>query len=103
MNYTELLTVLQLDSLYRLLSWGDRIAIRLCMLGKSEDIPPKATAILEWITTHRWEAPQMRYGQDRLQYYYSDAEEKYKTIEDYATEHNAVTDSIEKLTLKNKQ
>lgn len=46
MNYTELLTVLQLDSLYRLLSWGDRIAIRLCMLGKSEEIPPKATAIL---------------------------------------------------------
>lgn len=94
MNYTDLLTVLQLDSLYRLLSWGDRIAIRLCMLGKSEEIPHKATVILRWITTHRWEAPQMRYGQDRLQYYYSDAEEKYKPIEDYATEHNAVTEKI---------
>lgn len=69
MNIDILFKILQLDSIFGVLSWDERIRIHLILKG--EEIEPSAniSILYEWVVKWEWLPPVMRYGQDRLLYY----------------------------------
>ena len=69
MNNEILFRVLQLDSIFGLLDWSDRAYIHLWILGKNKITTPKILEAYEWIKTKDWQAPEMRYMDDRLLYF----------------------------------
>ena len=69
MNNEILFRVLQLDSIFGLLDWSDRAYIHLWILEKSKITTPKILEAYEWIKTKDWQAPEMRYMDDRLLYF----------------------------------
>lgn len=76
--------VLQLDSLIGFLDWTDRAEIHLF---KEKSNSPRIVVAYEWILKETWEAPQMKYGQDRLLYYYDPYSEKKILAEYYLKLH----------------
>lgn len=83
MDRFTLLDTLRLDSLSRVLTWEERIKTHLYINKKTNALPPKVEALARWITDNYWEPPEMKYGQDRLLYFYCEDEEKYKPVEQF--------------------
>lgn len=69
MDINILFKILQLDSIFGVLSWDERIRIHLIIKG--EEILPTTniTNHYDWVLKWEWFPPVMRYGQDRLLYY----------------------------------
>lgn len=61
--------LLALDSLYGILNVGERISLHRKALGKPTTLTPRVKFWLIWLDKMNWEAPSMKYGQDRLAYY----------------------------------
>lgn len=83
MNNDILFKILQLDSLIELLHWTERIRIHLYREGKIETLTQKILEAHGWIEYHNWEAPEMKYGQDCLQYFYDPDSDKWLQVEYY--------------------
>lgn len=83
MDKEILFKVLQLDSLLNLLHWKDRIRIHLNISGRNETTTPDIMNAFEWIVCNKWEAPAMKYGQDYLQYFYSNDFCDWIPVEEY--------------------
>ena len=72
----NLYSLLELDSIYGVISWEERM----------------------WIETHQWEAPKMEYKSDRLLYYLQNR--SWREMEQYAKDFPLTTKTINELKLK---
>ena len=97
MRFYNLHTLLQLDSLYRFLTWGERMIVHAQMLCKTERTTDKIERFLFFVETEKWEAPEMRYGQDRLLYFLNEDEEYYYLAEEYRKQNPELTRKILKI------
>lgn len=99
MRFYNLHTLLQLDSLYRFLTWGERMIIHAQMLEKTKRTTDKIEKFLVFVESEKWQAPEMRYGQDRLQYFYNDdlAIEDFQLVEEYRKQNPELTSKIIKI------
>lgn len=97
MREYHLHTLLQLDSLYRFLTWGERMIIHAQMLEKTTRTTDNIERFLGFVIAEKWKAPMMRFGQDRLQYFYDDEEENWKPAEDYRKTNPELTRKILKI------
>lgn len=79
----NLYDILSLNSIYQLLSYDERINIRLVLIGKEENLCTKAQKLGRWIIKNHWIAPEMKYGQDRLLRFYHVKTEEWHLVEDY--------------------
>ena len=71
--------VLQLDSLIGFLTWQERTDIH----RKNDISSSKIKAAYEWVISEKWNAPPMKYGQDRLLYYYDPDKDTWMCDETY--------------------
>ena len=94
MRFYYLHTLLQLDSLYRFLTWGERMIIHAQMLEKTKRTTENIERFLLFVESEKWEAPEMRYGQDRLQYFYNDDSESWHLVEEYRKQKPELTRKI---------
>lgn len=78
---------LAFDSIYHSLSWEERIRIHLYINRHKVELTPNILTLLELITSTDWEAPEMKYGQDRLLYCYDEDTERWMQVEKYAKEN----------------
>jgi hypothetical protein len=83
MNNDILFKILQLDSLTGFLNWTERIRIHLYKENKIKTTTPKILAAYEWIEIASWEAPEMKYGDDCLQYFYDPDSDTWMQAEYY--------------------
>ncbi|MEI7486819.1 MAG: hypothetical protein WCJ72_05325 [Chryseobacterium sp.] len=74
--------VLQLDSLTGFLDWVDRAEIHLYR-DNAKIASKRVLAAYEWIIKENWEAPQMKYGHDRVLYFYDPDSETWLPDEYY--------------------
>lgn len=79
MDEAILKKVLQLDSLINFLTWQDRTEIH-----HSPNITSiKVKQAYNWIISTEWSAPKMKYGQDRLLYFFHPDYDCWFVDEDY--------------------
>lgn len=83
MNNDILLKILQLDSLIRFLTWGERVKIHLYMENKSTSTTSRIYDAYEWIEQENWEPPVMHYGEDRFQYFHDPELDIWVETENY--------------------
>lgn len=66
---TKLLIVFRLDSLYGVLTTGEKVYLRACFLGRRWGyIPERVKLLLNWSQLEFINLPELRVGQDRLVY-----------------------------------
>lgn len=97
MRFYNLHTLLQLDSLYRFLTWGERMIVHAQMLEKTKRTTENIERFLLFVESEKWQAPEMRYGQDRLQYFYNDDVESWHLAEEYRKQKPELTRKILKI------
>lgn len=67
---TEILkNILQLDSIFGLLTYKERVRIHLILQGKISEATPYLKQLYKWCEDWQWLPPKTRYGQDRLLYF----------------------------------
>lgn len=74
--------VLQLDSLVNFLSWKERALIHQYKDGDFV-MSQKVLTALEWILQTNWNAPEMRYEDDRILYFYNPDSNEWLSDENY--------------------
>ena len=95
MRFYYLHTLLQLDSLYRFLTWGERMIIHAQMLEKTKRTTENIERFLFFVESEKWQAPEMRYGQDRLLYYLKEEGfQKWEQAEEYRKQNPELTRKI---------
>lgn len=87
----NLYDILSLDSIYHLLSYDERINIRLVLQGKEENLCTKAQELGRWIVENTWIAPEMKYHPDRLLRFYHEKSEEWHLVEDYPKQNPKIT------------
>lgn len=97
MKDIRLLTLLSLDSIYRVLEWEERVRIHLYLKGKFQTLTPNIEGWEFWLEKSQWEAPEVIYKQDRLLYYYHEDSEEWRLIERYLTDNEVLTKEINQL------
>ena len=100
-------TILAIDSIFGVLSWYDRTALHLFSNQKitSEELPERVVLLASLIIANNIEAPQMRYGQDRLKYYLQeykehdciDLQNEWLQVEEYKNYHPEFSEKIKKV------
>lgn len=93
-----LYSLLELDSIYGVISWEERMRIHFYIKGKLEDLTPRIEAFARWIETHQWEAPMMEYKSDRILYYFQN--KTWREMEQYAKDFPLTTKTINELKSK---
>lgn len=73
--------VLQLDSIFGLLTYKERVRIHLILQEKISEATPYIKELYAWCEKWNWLPPEMRYGQDRL-LYFENAPGEWKLIEE---------------------
>lgn len=91
---TEILqNILKLDSLIGFLSWYDR-----AMIHKGDSIVSKRIfEAYAWICREGWEPPEMKYGQDRLLYFFHPEYDCWFVDEDYLKLYPKYKEELTKL------
>ena len=94
--------LLKLDSFYRILTFKERITLHALILKKpnAPKLNARCQAFVGWINDTNWEAPEIRFGQDRLLYYKS--EETNIPIEEYAEKHPETTKQVKAINNQHK-
>ncbi|MFV0375987.1 MAG: hypothetical protein ACK5JD_01650 [Mangrovibacterium sp.] len=65
----KLLLVFRIDSLYGVLTSGEKVYLRACFLGRRWGyIPERVKFLLNWSQLELLNLPELRVGQDRLVY-----------------------------------
>lgn len=95
MDFGILHTCLQLDSIYRVFTWEERIRIHLYMMEKYESCTPKITAVYEWIESTDWQAPQMKHLKDNApeDVFYQD-NNSWRKLDKYPANHPEITEQL---------
>ncbi|MCW0497825.1 hypothetical protein OKE63_01410 [Riemerella anatipestifer] len=89
--------ILSLDSIFRLLTWQERLLLHYGISKRKEvKFTPKLQVISDWIAHARWEAPVMKYGQDRL-LHFENEKGNWQLIDAYIIQHSYIPDQINDL------
>ncbi|MRM97306.1 hypothetical protein [Riemerella anatipestifer] len=95
--YNTYIHILSLDSIFRLLTWQERLLLHHGISKRKEmKFTPKLQVISDWIAHARWEAPVMKYGQDRL-LYFENEKGNWQLIDAYIIQHSYIPDQINDL------
>ncbi|WP_018675512.1 hypothetical protein [Riemerella columbina] len=86
--------LLALDSLYNLLNVGERISLHRKGLGRPTILTEKVKFLLFWLDKMNWKAPNQRYGQDRLLYYWEE-KKGWVLADEYPKLHEKLTYQIQ--------
>jgi|GEM_PF-1113654 len=92
----KLLQLLRFDSIYRILTWEERISVHRMIQGKEVAENEKIDTYLHFLKVKRWKAPAMRMGQDRLMYFQNEKTGQFDPIDWYAEKHPFLTAEVEK-------
>lgn len=87
--------LLALDSLYGILNVGERISLHRKALGKPTTLTPRVKFWLMWLDKMNWEAPSMKYGQDRLAYYQDKYSLRWILAEEFPNRYEELTYQIQ--------
>ena len=85
MNKDILYAVLQLDSIFGFLDWTERAYIHQYRLDKADNLNIEIVKAYQFVENNNWQAPEMRYMDDRLVYFLSDG--KWYLISEYKKHH----------------
>lgn len=99
---TEILkNILQLDSIYGLLNWTDRVRIHLILQEKINDPTPKITLLYNWIIETNWERPTVKHLKDHPpeDSFYKSGKD-WINLKDYPKFHTEITEQLQILKLK---
>lgn len=99
MDEIRLFSVLELDSIYRVISWEERIKIHLYLRGKKVALTDKILKVECWIRQNNWEAPIINYNQDRVFRYYNEELNCWRNLEDYPRDYEELTEEIKNIKL----
>lgn len=88
------LEMLALDSIYNILSWYDRTSIHRILKGEIVNLEEKPMMLNEYIRMTGWTSPYMKYGQDRLLYFYHENTESDYPIEEYKKMYSHITNDL---------
>ncbi|MDY3525905.1 hypothetical protein PG310_09440 [Riemerella anatipestifer] len=89
--------ILSLDSIFRLLTWQERLLLHYGISKRKEvKFTPKLQVISDWIAHARWEVPIMKYGQDRL-LHFENEKGNWQLIDAYIIQHSYIPDQINDL------
>ena len=86
MNKDILFTVLQLDSILGFLDWTERAYIHQFRMDKLRITTAKILEACQFIKDNHWQAPEMRFMDDRLVYFLA-ADGKWHLISEYKKYH----------------
>jgi hypothetical protein len=81
MDKETLKKILQLDSIFGILTYKERVLIHLIMQGKIDTATPYLRDLYNWCLDWDWQPPKTRYGQDRL-LYFENAPGQWELIEE---------------------
>ncbi len=87
------LKLLRLDSIYRFLTWEDRIRIHLLMQYKIKAHTYSIAKGLGFLEKTEWEAPEILYDQSRL-LYYEDEKGNIRAVEEYPKLNPTLTEQL---------
>ncbi|SDE73387.1 hypothetical protein [Riemerella columbipharyngis] len=90
--------VLALDSIYRLLSLDERITIHRRIKGLPDELSLRTEKVIFWVSDNNWRASSIRYGDDRLLYYW-DERTGWNPIEKYQKNNKKITTELKKIKL----
>ncbi|MBT0552625.1 hypothetical protein [Riemerella anatipestifer] len=89
--------ILSLDSIFRLLTWQERLLLHYGISKRKEvKFTLKLQVISDWIAHAKWEAPIMKYGQDRL-LHFENEKGNWQLIDAYIIQHSYIPDQINDL------
>lgn len=95
--YNTYIHILSLDSIFRLLTWQERLLLHHGISKRKEmKFTPKLQVISDWIAHAKWEAPIMKYGQDRLPYF-ENKKGNWQLIDAYIIQYSYIPDQIKDL------
>ncbi|WP_052910345.1 hypothetical protein [Riemerella anatipestifer] len=95
--YNTYIHILSLDSIFRLLTWQERLLLHHGISKRKEmKFTPKLQVISDWIAHAKWEAPIMKYGQDRL-LHFENEKGNWQLIDAYIIQYNYIPDQINDL------
>ncbi|MBT0572090.1 hypothetical protein N4238_05720 [Riemerella anatipestifer] len=95
--YNTYIHILSLDSIFRLLTWQERLLLHHGISKRKEmKFTLKLQVISDWIAHAKWEAPIMKYGQDRL-LYFENENGNLQMIDTYIKNHSYIIDQINDL------
>lgn len=87
---------LALDTIYNVLSWHERTTLHQIMTGGigEQELTENASMLCEFVNNLNWKTPLMKYGQDRLLYFYDETTKKDRPIEDYIVLYPNITNEL---------
>ncbi|GAA5096784.1 hypothetical protein GCM10023210_31000 [Chryseobacterium ginsengisoli] len=90
---------LALDTIYNVLSWHDRTILHRVMTGEigANELNGKVSMLYEFVSITKWKTPLMKFGQDRLLYFYDEQKEKDRPIEEYKTVFPNITNDLKNI------
>ncbi|MCW0512095.1 hypothetical protein OKE68_05750 [Riemerella anatipestifer] len=95
--YNTYIHILSLDSIFRLLTWQERLLLHHGISKRKEmKFTLKLQVISDWIAHAKWEAPIMKYGQDRL-LHFENKKGNWQLIDAYIIQHSYIPDQINDL------
>ncbi|MDY3352282.1 hypothetical protein PG357_09855 [Riemerella anatipestifer] len=86
----KILDILAFDTLYGVLTLGDRLILHGYLSGKGQNFPPTERILKVGACIHRnkWQAPAMKYMKDDVVLYVEDAEtQQYLRIDEYVRKY----------------
>lgn len=87
--------ILALDTIYNILSWHDRTILHRYNNGETYlTFSTKLELLYDYVSNNNWKTPYMKYGQDRLLYFYDEKSEQDHPIEDYKIIYTAITNDL---------
>lgn len=90
----NLYDILSLDSIYHLLSYDERINVRLVLQYKEDQLCAKAQDLGKWIIENAWIVPEMKYNCNRELTFYHEKSEEWQLVEDYPVLNQKITEKL---------
>ncbi|MDV4024220.1 hypothetical protein CMT52_07705 [Elizabethkingia anophelis] len=93
----HLLQALAFDSIYGVLSWYDRAVAHMYLYNKVEKVTERAYKLTVAVAQHKLKAPEMRYKEDKILYFYEENSETWQPVESYRQWYMKTTTIIENI------
>ncbi len=103
MEFEILHTCLQLDSIYRVFTWDERMRIHLYMMNRFISSTSKISAVYEWVEKTGWDAPIMKHMKDNApeDVFYNE-KNSWRKLERYPANHPETTKQLKNFICKHK-
>lgn len=93
----HLLQALAFDSIYNVLTWYDRAIAHLFIISKTDIVTDRCYKLSAAIAINKIEAPEMKYKEDHMLYFYEKNSETWQSIEFYPLWHQKTTEIIKRI------